>query len=322
MSNGERHLTEQIPATLAGQRVDRVVAMVADVSRAAATELVATGRVLVDGVVPAKGSERLTEDQTIDIHLIEAADGVEPDPATEVPLVHVDDEVIVVDKPAGMIVHPGAGVSSGTMVQGLLARFPEIADVGDDPKRPGILHRLDKGTSGLLLVGRTQAAFESLSVQLRRRTVLRRYRTLVWGNLETDRGMIDAPIGRSNRDPTRQAIIVAGRQARTHYEVLGRWRFTERTDAGAVPAGPVVSELACRLETGRTHQIRVHLESIGHPVVADPRYGHRPRRLGLERPFLHAERLGFRHPSSGNELVFDSPLPPDLGDLLERLEPF
>ncbi len=187
------------------------------------------------------------------------------------------------------------------MVNGLLARFPEIARVGD-PHRPGIVHRLDKGTSGLLAVARSQAGYEGLVAQLSARTVARAYDTLVWGVPGSSQGMVDAPIGRSRRDPTRMSVASNGRDARTRYEVVTS-RFSEPDAA---------SRLTCRLETGRTHQIRVHLSAIGHPVVGDHRYGGARKHVAVDRPFLHATHLGFTHPVTGEELSFDSPLPPDL----------
>jgi 23S rRNA pseudouridine1911/1915/1917 synthase len=233
---------------------------------------------------------------------------LEPDPGIDVPVVHEDDHLLVVDKPAGVVVHPGAGRRTGTVIQGLLARYPELAGVGPDPQRPGIVHRLDKGTSGLLLVARTEAAHSALVAALAARQVHRRYRALVWGLVEANSGLIDAPIGRSARDPTRMAVEQRGKGARTRYEVRQRLRE------------PVsVTELTCTLETGRTHQIRVHLSSIGHPVVGDARYGGRRQSLPLGRPFLHAEALELAHPVTGAPLAFASPLPDDLADVLVSL---
>ncbi len=213
----------------------------------------------------------------------------------------------MVDKPAGLVVHPGSGRRSGTLVNGLLASHPELADVGSDRARPGIVHRLDKGTSGLLLVARTNVAFERLVAALGSRTVHRRYHALVWGHPRATQGLVDAPVGRSANDPTRMTVTERGKPARTRYEV-GR-RFDQ-----PVP----VAELVCDLETGRTHQIRVHLRSIGHPVVGDVRYGGARQSLPLARPFLHAERLALDHPVSGAPLTFESPLPADLAEVLAR----
>jgi 23S rRNA pseudouridine1911/1915/1917 synthase len=219
------------------------------------------------------------------------------DPSVAVPVVFEDEHVVVVDKPAGLVVHPGAGSGAGTMVHGLLASHPDIAGVGGDEVRPGIVHRLDAGTSGLLVVARTEAAHADLVAQLAARSVERRYRALVHGTVAAPAGLVDGPLGRDPRDPTRFAVVVGGKEARTRYEVLERRAAT--------------TLLACRLETGRTHQIRVHLAAIGHPVVGDPVYGGR-HELGLTRPYLHAFRLGFNHPATGERVAFESPLPPDL----------
>lgn len=223
-------------------------------------------------------------------------------------MVHADEHLLVIDKPSGLVVHPGAGQRSGTLVHGLLARYPELVGVGGDDGRPGIVHRLDKGTSGLLLVARTQVAYDALVAALAARDVHRRYRALVWGPVEALRGLIDAPIGRSAREPTRMAVDERGKVARTRYEVL-------RTFADPV----AVTELACTLETGRTHQIRVHLRSIGHPVVGDARYGGARQSLPMSRPFLHAEVLELAHPVTGEPLTFRSPLPADLVAVLDGL---
>jgi 23S rRNA pseudouridine1911/1915/1917 synthase len=193
------------------------------------------------------------------------------------------------------------------MVAGLLARFPELAGVGE-PERPGIVHRLDKGTSGLLVVARTPAAYESLVEQLSSRTVERRYLALVWGLPEPATGLVDAPIGRSRRDPTRMSVSATGREARTRYEV--QQRFTE-------PVGSSLIE--CRLETGRTHQIRVHLAAIGHPVVGDPRYRGARASFPTPRMFLHAHALAFDHPGTHERVTFTAPLPADLQGVLDRL---
>jgi 23S rRNA pseudouridine1911/1915/1917 synthase len=170
------------------------------------------------------------------------------------------------------------------------------------------VHRLDKGTSGLLVVARTQVAYEALVEQLSSRTVERVYEALVWGHPEPPTGVVDAPIGRSRRDPTRMAVSSTGREARTRYEV--RQRFTQPIDA---------SLLECRLETGRTHQIRVHLAAIDHPIVGDPRYRGARTSFPMPRMFLHAHRLAFTHPGSGERVTFESPLPADLADVLARL---
>lgn len=292
-------VTELIPAALGGQRIDRVVAFVADVSRADAAALLGAGAVLVNGAVPAKPSERVEEGDTV-VVTVERQDGqLEADPSVEVPVVFEDRDVLVVDKPAGLVVHPGAGTLDHTMAHGLLARYPELRGVGPDV-RPGIVHRLDKGTSGLLVVARSNEALDGLKEQLVVRSMLRQYVTLVDGRVTSSEGVIDAPLGRSPRDPTRHAVVLSGRDARTRYEVIQRFD------------DPAVTQLRCRLETGRTHQIRVHLEAIDHPVIGDDRYGGSQPSMGLDRPFLHAETLGFAHPITGEWMEFVSPLPTDL----------
>lgn len=300
---------EVVPAALAGERLDRVVAMLAGVSRARAAELVADGEVTVDGEVVRARSLRLAEGATVGVDAAPepAVAALVPDPDVPVVVVHEDADVVVVDKPPGLVVHPGAGNATGTLVHGLLARYPELADVGQ-PDRPGIVHRIDRDTSGLLAVARTPAAYEGLVAQLAARAVDRRYEALAWGHLGTTAGRIDGPIGRSRRHPTRMAVAADGREAVTDYRVLA-----ELDD-------PVeVSHLELRLLTGRTHQIRVHLRSIGHPVVGDEQYGGVRQSLAVPRLCLHAELLGFDHPTTGEHLELRSPLPDDLRSVLDRL---
>lgn len=300
-----RIISESIPEALRGERIDRVVAFVAEVSRREAVDLVSSGRVLIDGAPPEKPSIRVEAGAVVTIEVPESGPLLEADADVEFEVVYSDAEVVVIDKPAHLIVHPGSGVKAGTLANGLLARFPDIADVGD-PERPGIVHRLDKGTSGLLMAARTDEAYESLVGQLAARTVSRVYRALAGGLIESESGLIDAPLGRSLRDATRRAVRADGRPARTRYEVIRRF-----------PASPATL-VSCRLETGRTHQIRAHLAAIGHPVVGDERYGGQPL-PELSRPFLHAAQLGFVHPRSGEALSFDSALPADLEAVLSRL---
>jgi 23S rRNA pseudouridine1911/1915/1917 synthase len=303
-------MRELVPGGLDGERVDRVVALLTGVSRTEAAAMVAAGGVRVGSVTATKSSLRVAEGDTIEIDttVIAPPAALQADPTVVVDVRYEDDDVIVVDKQPGLVVHPGSGNHEGTLVHGLLARYPELVGVGE-ADRPGIVHRLDKGTSGLLVVARTEAARVSLTAQLAERTVSRRYLTLVWGHIASPQGMIDAPVGRSNREPTRMAVSARGKEARTRYEVL-----TEYTD-------PVdVSTVRCRLETGRTHQIRVHLAAIGHPVVGDDRYrGRREPLLHVPRPFLHAEHLAFTHPTSGEVMTFDSALPADLEAIRDEL---
>jgi 23S rRNA pseudouridine1911/1915/1917 synthase len=305
----------EVPALLDGMRVDRVVAMVAGVSRAVAAELIGDGRVLVDGVPVSAGRTSLDEGATLTIRLRAAHGGpVGADPAIDFEVVYADDAVAVVDKPAGLVVHPGAGRERGTLVGGLLARFPDLADLVAAgvcaPDRPGIVHRLDKGTSGLLAVARTAEAYRALVAQLATRTMTRRYLALVVGTVPEERGEVEAPIGRSGRTPTKMAVSAAGKPARTSYRVL------ERREGE-----PPTTLLDVSLHSGRTHQIRVHLGAIGHPVVGDARYGTPDRRLGSGRFFLHAAALAFEHPVTGARMEFSSPLPEDLRAYLGRPEP-
>jgi 23S rRNA pseudouridine1911/1915/1917 synthase len=301
-------IVERIPAALAGERLDRVVALVADVSRSTAVAVIEAGGVRLNGEVAAEGKVRLAEgaEVSIDPAAIPHAAPPRPDPGVEYGVVHADDAVIVVDKPPGLVVHPGAGNPEGTLVNGLLHRFPDLAAVGE-PQRPGIVHRLDAGSSGLLVVARTDSAASSLIAQFAARTAGRRYDAVVWGHPAAAHGIVDAPIGRDPADPVRMAVVVDGRPARTEYEV---------TDRFGAPAE--LARLTCRLHTGRTHQIRVHLAAIGHPLVGDSTYGPGRTTLGLDRPFLHAAELSFDHPETGARLTFDSPLPPDLAALLTR----
>jgi len=300
---------EVIPAPLAGERVDRIVAMITGCTRAEAASAIEGGIVLVDGTTVGKPSVKLREGQRVAVTRSPHEPVALPvaDPAVPVQIVWEDDEVVVIDKPPGLVVHPGAGTPDGTLVNGLLAAFPEIADVGD-PERPGIVHRLDKGTSGLMVVARTQHAYEDLVAQLSTHEVTRRYLALVWGHLETRSSTVDAPIGRSRRNPLLMTVAAEGRPSRTHVAVLEE--FTDPVDLTLVE---------CRLETGRTHQIRVHLRSIGRPVVGDDLYGGVRPAMEVGRPFLHAAHLRFDHPGSGEPAAFDSPLPDDLAAVLADL---
>ena len=306
VGGGEETIATEVPALLAGVRVDRGVAMVADVSRPPRHELIAAGRVRVDGSPVSVGREVLREGSTLTVVLPARDDtGVRAEPGVRFDVVYADDVVVVVDKPAGLVVHPGAGHTEGTLVGGLLARFPDLGDLVAagicPPDRPGIVHRLDKGTSGLLAVARTEEAYRALVDQLATRTMERRYVALVAGSVAEDRGEVEAPIGRSTRTPTKMAVTASGKPARTGYTVLER-------RSGEMPT----TLLQLALQSGRTHQIRVHMAAIGHPVVGDARYGTPDKRLGSGRFFLHASNLAFVHPETGARVEFTSPLPEDL----------
>ena len=295
-------IEEEIPTALAGERLDRIVSLITDCSRSDASALVANGGVQLDGAVEASGKQRVREGQVVrvDPSLLPLPVLPAADPTVEFTVVHEDEHLIVIDKPAGLVVHPGAGHLDGTLVNGLLARYPGIVDVGES-HRPGIVHRLDVGTSGLMVVARTQFTYHALVEMLSTRVMGRVYRALAWGQLDNPVGVIDAPIGRDHRDPMRMAVVVDGKPARTRYRLLAAHR---------TPA--VTSTVECRLETGRTHQIRVHLAAIGHPVVGDGQYGGVRSPIDCPRPFLHAAGLELVHPVTREPLVFRSPLPADL----------
>ena len=303
-------MKETIPRALDGERLDRVVALLTALPRARVAELVTAGDVRVGDAVVVSRSRRVSAGETVDVDLSAVTLDTPlpaPDPNVAFGVVHADEQVIVIDKPAGLVVHPGAGNAEGTLVNGLLARFGDMAGVGD-PARPGIVHRLDRGTSGLMVVARTPAAYAALVAQLRARVVERAYLALAWGSFEASAGLIDAPVGRAEVDRTRMAISARGREARTRYQVR---------EAFSAPAPLALVE--CRLETGRTHQIRVHLAAIGHPVVGDARYrGERPS-VPLRRPFLHAYHLAFDHPTTGGRVEYESALPADLEEVVLAL---
>ncbi len=300
-----------VPGPLDGLRVDRALALLAGLSRAEAQDVVARGAVSVGGATVAKPSTTLQSGQRL-VAVIAPRDAeVAPEPSVAVDVVYDDEDLVVVNKPPGQVVHPGAGQREGTLVAGLVARYPEMRQLSRrglcDPARPGIVHRLDKGTSGLLVAAKTPEAFFGLSQQLAERGVARTYLGLVQGHVAEERGVVDAPIGRSTRTPTLMSVRSDGRPARTTYEVIAR--LDE----------PSSTLLRLRLESGRTHQIRVHLASIGHPVVNDLRYGRRrDRRLGDERVFLHATMLAFSHPRSGARVETYAPLSADLSVLVPR----
>lgn len=314
-----RELEFQVPAVLAGERVDKTVSMIAGVSRRVAEELIASGKVEVDGRIVSVRSRALAAGQHLRVQ-VEAAQNAMPvaDPSVGFDVVYEDDSIVVVDKPPGLVVHAGAGSTTGTLVSGLLARYPDLAELPrsgwGDVQRPGIVHRLDKGTSGLLVVARTVDAFESLTRQFREHSAARRYYALVAGLLESDRGVVEAPIGRSTRRPDRMAVSSSGRQARTSYSVITRY--------GAPVAATLLEAV---LDTGRTHQVRVHLAAIGHPVIGDDRYSvsaSRPaelrRILRSGRYFLHAHELEIEHPAGGRR-TWSSALPSDLQEVLNSL---
>jgi 23S rRNA pseudouridine1911/1915/1917 synthase len=290
-----------VPPSAAGERLDRFLAGLGEVgSRATAERLLGEGKVLVDGARRPK-SHRLAGGEELELALPDrpASDLVPEDVALRV--AYEDEHLLVVDKPAGVVVHPSAGHMGGTLVHGLLAHA--IAG-GEEKERPGIVHRLDRDTSGLLVVARSEEAHRRLQRLLRRRELVREYLALVRGRPRSRAGRIEAPIGRDRNDPTRMSLDTAvPRDAVTHFELV------ELLDEHTL--------LRVRLETGRTHQIRVHLAAIDLPVSGDRVYGI-PGDLDLERQFLHAARLAFDHPFSDGKVDVESPLPDDLTEALER----
>jgi 23S rRNA pseudouridine1911/1915/1917 synthase len=291
----------RVPAEAAGVRLDRFLAELPEVgSRAAAERLLAAGGVAVDGAARAK-SHRLAGGEELELEPPERAPSELVPEAMDLRIAFEDEHLLVVDKPAGVVVHPAPGHAAGTLVHGLLGRS---AAGGEEPERPGIVHRLDRDTSGLLVVARSDEAHRRLQLLLRRRAVEREYLALVRGRPRSRAGRIEAPIGRDRRDPTRHSLDTATpREAITHFELLELLREH--------------ALLAVKLETGRTHQIRVHLAAIDLPVAGDHVYGVEGD-LGLERQFLHAARLAFPHPFSGDPVEASSPLPPELEKALER----
>ncbi|HUF96247.1 MAG TPA: RluA family pseudouridine synthase [Acidimicrobiia bacterium] len=297
-------VTLTVPSDLDGERLDRALAVLLDVSRAVARSLVDSG-VEIDGV-PSKPNARVVAGMSIRTPAVVRPAALRAEPM-ELTVLYEDDHLVVIDKPPGMVVHPGSGQTQGTLAAGLLHRYPELDGVGA-ADRWGLVHRLDKDTSGAILVARNQEAFDGLTGQLRERKIHREYLTLVEGVLKPPTGTIDAPIGRDPGTPTRRAVIREGKHARTHYRLVKNY---DEHDLAFVKV---------TLETGRTHQIRVHFAAIGHPIVGDATYGSR-REPGLSpRIFLHAGELKFKHPSDGSEIVVTSPLPADLAAVLDSLE--
>jgi 23S rRNA pseudouridine1911/1915/1917 synthase len=300
----------QIASEEAGERLDRVVAAhLPDISRSYAATLIDSGVVEVNGAPATKSSLKLKAGDTISVLIPDPQPSALQAEAIPLKVVYEDADLLVVDKPAGMVVHPAPGHSGGTLVNALLAHVPGIElDMGDEA-RPGIVHRLDKDTSGLIVVAKRRAAHDNLSRQMAAHTMTKEYVAVVAGTPRPPRGIIEAPIARDPRDRQRMAVVHGGRPARSRYVTdrdLGRYTLVHVT-----------------LETGRTHQIRVHMASIGHPVLGDPVYGKRTLKdasaLGLMRQFLHAQRLGFTLPSTGERREFTSELPEDLAVVLEKL---
>ncbi|MGD2115575.1 MAG: RluA family pseudouridine synthase [Acidobacteriota bacterium] len=298
----------------AGDRLDRYLAARLDEPRNQVQRWIRDGCVRIGDTVETRPSTRLEGGERIRVRPPppEPA-GIEPEPGS-LTVLHEDPMVVVVDKPAGLTVHPGAGRPAGTLVHRLLARYPELDGVGG-PRRPGIVHRLDKDTSGVLVVARTAAAYRALQRAFAQRAVEKRYLTVVYGTPDPAAGTIDRPVGRHPAERKRMTTRPDGRAAVTHYRTLA--------------TGPGVALLEIDLATGRTHQIRVHLKAIHHPIVGDPIYGEarwkevppaaRSVLRAFPRPALHAWRLAFEHPGTGARIEVEAPVPEDMRRLLEEL---
>jgi 23S rRNA pseudouridine1911/1915/1917 synthase len=318
-----------VAADEAGERLDRVLAhRVAELSRSRHKALILAGRVAIDGATIRDPGHRVNAGATIVLDLPPAGEVAIAPEAIPLDVVFEDADIIVIDKPAGLVVHPAAGNWTGTLVNALVAHCgASLSGVGG-VQRPGIVHRLDKDTSGLMVVAKTERAHRALSRQFadhgRSKALRRGYLAFVWGAPERPRGTIDKPIGRHPRLRERRAVRGGGRAAVTHWEVLERYLGRD--------GAPVASLMTCRLETGRTHQIRVHLASIGHPLLGDDVYGGgfktkanqlsaeaKAALVALGRQALHAYLLAVEHPSQGTNLEFRSELPDDLSRLRRSL---
>lgn len=275
----------------------------ADISRSRIQKLLKAGLVTVNGR-PEKASYRVKDGELITVFIPEAeSSAIEPEPIA-IDIIYSDEDLMVINKPAGLVVHPGAGNRSGTLVNALLFHCRDLSGIGG-VERPGIVHRLDKDTSGLLVVAKNDFAHLSLAKQLKDRTLSRTYTALVHGEVKENEGRIDAPIGRDPRNRKRMAVVPTGRPAVTWYFVR------ERFDGFTL--------LTVRLGTGRTHQVRVHLSFVGYPIVGDPVYGPRKTAFDLKGQLLHASSISFQHPRTGEWVTFEAPLPERFEQVLSRL---
>lgn len=302
------HRSVAVPEGLEGERVDAAMARLFGLSRTRAADLIGAGAVLVDGSPPSKG-ERLHAGVMLEVELPDAAPAVAVDtePVPGLIVLHDDVDIVVVDKPVGVAAHPSPGWSGPTVVGGLTAAGYRVSTSGA-AERQGVVHRLDVGTSGVMVVAKSERAYTVLKSAFKERTVDKVYHAVVQGHPDPSRGTVDAPIGRHPKDDWRWAVTAAGKESVTHYETLEAFR--------------AASLLVIHLETGRTHQIRVHMSALRHPCVGDLTYGADPTlstRLGLARQWLHARELGFAHPSSGEQVRYTSPYPDDLKHALEVL---
>lgn len=287
-----------------GERLDKFIAENSDISRSYAAKLCEEGLVQIGGRAVTK-KYKITGGEEIEINLPEPEEiSAQPE---DIPLniVYEDDDVIVINKPQGMVVHPAAGNEKGTLVNALMYHCKGNLSAINGVIRPGIVHRIDKDTSGLLICAKTNEAHLSLANQLKERKPLRKYIALVNGNIKEDEGTVNKPIDRNPKDRKKMAVVQGGREAVTHYRVLERFgRYTL---------------VECILETGRTHQIRVHLASIGHSIVGDPLYGMKKEKFNLPGQLLHARTIGFKHPKTGEIMEFTSDIPPYFTEILEKL---
>ena len=290
----------------AGARLDAfLAARLPDLTRSAAARLIEGGLVTVDGK-PAGKSARLTGGETVSVTLPQAEEPEARPQDIPLEVVYEDADVIVVNKPVGMVVHPAPGHPDGTLVNALLHHCAgSLSGIGGQ-LRPGIVHRIDRDTSGLIIAAKNDAAHAFLSAQLSDHTLARTYECLVTGSLKQDSGTVDAPIGRHPADRKKMAVVSNGRRAVTHWEVIARYQG--------------VTHLRCRLETGRTHQIRVHLAYIGHPILGDTVYGAKKPVPGLTGQCLHATGLQFLHPSTGEKITLTCPLPEEFTKMLKKLQ--
>ena len=289
----------------AGVRLDAFLSAGGALTRSQAARLIAEGRVRVNGK-PAAKSARLSGGETVTVDVPQLRETALPPQDIPLDVVYEDDDVIVVNKPTGLVVHPAPGHPDGTLVNALLHHCGDsLSGIGGE-KRPGIVHRIDRDTSGLIIAAKNDAAHLALSAQLKDHSLSRTYECLVTGNMKQDSGTVDAPIGRSSADRKKMAVVPTGRRAVTHWEVVARY--------------PGVTHLRCRLETGRTHQIRVHMAYIGHPILGDTVYGAKKPVPGLTGQCLHATGLRFIHPRTGEPVELHCPLPPEFTAMLQKLQ--
>ncbi len=289
----------------AGVRLDAFLSADGALTRSQAARLIAEGRVRVNGK-PAAKSARLSGGETVTVDVPQLRETALPPQDIPLDVVYEDDDVIVVNKPTGLVVHPAPGHPDGTLVNALLHHCGDsLSGIGGE-KRPGIVHRIDRDTSGLIIAAKNDAAHLALSAQLKDHSLSRTYECLVTGNMKQDSGTVDAPIGRSSADRKKMAVVPTGRRAVTHWEVVARYSG--------------VTHLRCRLETGRTHQIRVHMAYIGHPILGDTVYGAKKPVPGLTGQCLHATGLRFVHPRTGEPVELHCPLPPEFTAMLQKLQ--